>query len=189
MPGTAHPPLIAYIHAIRTTARYTQFPADPDAALPKETQFAYHLLATTADANLFHHWADQILTGPPYSPLRPAIADNPLATADQLHALLAAAAPHQVALIVKIAAHPHAYPSDINGLLWSPTMLIDPSTLHSQAHPSTDTGVRAVIASRTDITPRQVRALLATGHPTVTRALAGNPNVAEPARILAGLKN
>lgn len=168
------PSIFEYVRSLRHTEEYRKFDVDPDAPFPKEAQYAYFVLATTTDTELFRYWASQTI----YSPadfLRPAAASNPIATPEQLDAILDLPNVGRYTLEV-IAQHRNTDSTTIDRILAT----LDPGNPHQWP-------IHTAIAGRANITQAQAALLLRYGLPMVNSALAKNPHVPQETRILAGL--
>lgn len=166
--------LFSYVRSVSGSREYLAFEVDETLALPKETQYAFHLLASTTDADLFAQWAQKAITSG-YEPLRSAVAVNPLATARDLQTLLAGHGDRiHFYVLLHVAQHPNATPAIIDKVL-------------SAALPNTPWAIHTAIARRENLSTSQICHLLRLADPMINQVLCQNPQVPEELRVLAAL--
>lgn len=178
MTSTLLPDIHAYVREQMSTPDYRAFQPDEMLSMPKETQYAYHLLASTRNADLFAHWAQPaIVSG--YGPFQAAVAINAFATALHLQTLLAGTRVNPEVLL-HVARHPNSTPPIIDKVL----------TLAAAHHANmyaAIAGVYSAVAGRVNLTATQARVLLTQGRASINQAIANNPNIPETLRVEAAL--
>lgn len=166
------PNVFDYVRTLHHTDDYKAFDPDDSLHMAKDTQYAYHVVASTTDPVMFNAWAPSLLaSGHPM--LLEAIARNPIASPSHLQVLLAGERVSDVVMI-HVAKHPNATAGLINKILFvldggrSPVLYL-------------------TLAARRDLTSDHVTALMYKQIPEVNAVLAQNPCVPETQRVLAGL--
>lgn len=166
------PNVFEYVHSLRNTAEYKAFDADDSVHMAKDTQYAYHIVASIQDSQMFNAWAGPLLaSGHPM--LLEAIARNPIASPSHLQVLLAGTRVSE-AVMLHVAKHPNATTALINKVIF---------VLDGGQYPS----LYIALASRADLTPDHVTALMYKRTKEVNALLAQNPCVSEEQRVLAAL--
>lgn len=166
------PNVFEYVRTLRDTDDYKAFDPDDSLHMAKDTQYAYHVVASTTDAQMFAAWAPPLLaSGHPM--LLEAIARNPVASASHLQVLLAGAKVSE-AVLMYVAKHVNATPGLINKILF---------VLDGGQSPA----LYLTIAARRDLTLDHVTALMYKRLGAVNAVLALNPCVPETQRVLAAL--
>lgn len=166
------PNVFEYVSGLRDTDDYKAFDADDAIHMAKDTQYAYHIVASTTDPRLFNAWAPSLLaSGHPM--LLEAIARNPIAAPSHLQVLLAGTRVSE-AVLLRVAKHPNATPALLNKILF---------VLDGGQYPA----LHLALAARTDLTSDHVTALMYKNAPEVNALLAMNPSVPESQRVLAAL--
>jgi len=166
------PTVFEYVRTLRDTDDYKAFDPDDSLHLAKDTQYAYHVVASIDDTRLLNAWAPSLLaSGHPL--LLEAIARNPIASAAHLQVLLAGDRVSPTVMIY-VAKHPNATAALINKILF----LLDDGN---------SPVLHLTVAARRDLTRDHIDALLYKRMPEVNAVLAMNPCVPEAQRVLAAL--
>lgn len=161
-----------YVRTLHDTDEYKAFDPDDSLHLAKDTQFAYHVVASTTDAQMFSAWAPSLLASG-HPTLLEAIARNPVASSSHLQVLLANTRVSE-AILMHVAKHANATPGLINKILF---------TLDGGHSPA----LYLTLVARRDLTPDHVTALMYKRISEVNAVLALNPCVPEAQRVLAAL--
>jgi hypothetical protein len=175
------PSVFQYVESLHETEDYKAFDADESIHMAKDTQYAYHIVASTTDSRLFNSWAPSLLaSGHPM--LLEAIARNPIASPSHLQVLLANPKV-SAAVLLYIARHPKSTVPIINKVLF--VLSGDPRSLFNGD--GEQPALYLALAARNDLTPDHVTVLMRKNMKDVNSLLAMNPVVSEQQRILAAL--